>query len=142
MRRRVTQCLVARNGNDVSWEFPGPTNLSLSRKRTYVWNLCGTDGLTPSKNRGRTEQISSYFTEVGRRSTTRRTRTFPDCLPASPLPWVHAFAKQGAALFGSPLRSESLPTPVVYRCVWGVCARRDWYSLASCFLKVPVPSAA
>jgi hypothetical protein len=44
MRRRVTQCLVARNGNDVSWEFPGPTNLSLSRKRTYVWNLCGTDG--------------------------------------------------------------------------------------------------
>ena len=45
----------------------------------------------------------SYSTELRRRSTTRRTRTSPDCLPASPLAWVHAFAKQGDALSASPL---------------------------------------
>jgi hypothetical protein len=79
--------------------------------------FCGTDRNNPhQKPRRRKEQIPSYLTELRRRSTTRRTGTFPDCLPASPLAWVHAFAKQGAALSASPLRSESLPTPAAYRC--------------------------
>jgi hypothetical protein len=41
---------------------------------------------------------------------------FPDSFPAPPLAWVHAFAKQGAALSALPLRARTPPTRAACPC--------------------------
>jgi hypothetical protein len=52
-------------------------------------------------------------------STKPQTKTFPGSLPAPPLAWVHAFAKQGAAWSALPQRARTPPTRAACPC--GCC---------------------
>jgi hypothetical protein len=83
--------------------------------------FAGPDGITPIRNNPHQKselgaRSHPSYPPTRTRSTKPQTKTFPDSFPAPPLAWVHAFAKQGAALSSLPLRARTPPTRAACPC--------------------------